>query len=98
MDDPKSVRAWIYNHRAQYGHYLAAEADYEKSFAVQTPPRLTDPLFSLGQMHEQKKDYAAIRDYERILDVNGHDYDDDVAETGRIREKLARLRKQAGEG
>ena len=50
-------------------------------------------------MHEQKKDWAAaIRDYERILEVNEHDYDDTVAETDRIREKIARLQKLAGEG
>ena len=72
-----------------------AEADYEKSFAIQSPPRLTDPLFSLEQMHEQRGDYAAaIRDYERILDVNAHDYDDDVAESERLREAIGRLRKR----
>ena len=76
-----------------------AEADYEKCFAMQSPPRLTDGLYSLEQMHEQKKDWAAaIRDYERILEVNESDYDDTVAETDRIREKIARLQKLAGEG
>ena len=72
-----------------------AEADYEKSFAIQSPPRLTDPLFSLEQLHEQRGDFAAaIRDYERILDVNEHDYDGDVAESERLREAIDRLRKR----
>lgn len=73
-----------------------AEADYEKCLAIQTPPRLTDGLHSLAQLHEQNKDYAAaIRDYERIIEVNENDYGDYVAETDRIKEEITRLQKLA---
>ena len=95
----KSPDAWqAYCGRAdrikKLGMTDQAEADYEKCFAMQAPPRLTDGLFSLAQMHEQRGDYAAaIHDYERILDVNENDYGDYVAETDRVREEVARLKK-----
>ena len=98
---PDAWQAWCSraDRIKKLGMWDEAEADYEKCFAMQSPPRLTDGLYSLEQMHEQKKDWAAaIRDYERILEVNESDYDDTVAETDRIREKIARLQKLAGEG
>ena len=43
---------------------------YRKAMEVQSRPRLTDPLYSLAQMHEQAGDYAAAAaDNEEILIV-----------------------------
>ncbi len=95
----KSPDAWqAYCGRAdrikKLGMTDQAEADYEKCFAMQAPPRVTDGLYSLAQIHEQKKDYAAaIRDYERILRVNETDYGDYTAETDRLKEQIKRLEK-----
>lgn len=50
------------------GRYEEALADYEKCFTIQTPPRLTDGLHSMAQLHELLKDYAAaVSDRERII-------------------------------
>ena len=95
---PDAWQAWCgrADRIKKLGMWDQAEADYEKCFSMQSPPRLTDGLYSLAQMHQQKRDWAAaIRDYERILDVNEHDYGDCVAETDRIKEEIARLRKLA---
>ena len=51
------------------GLIAEAEADYERSYAMQEKPRLSDPLYSLAQLHEGRGDYAAaIRDRERIIE------------------------------
>lgn len=95
----KSPDAWqAYCSRAdrikKLGMVDEAEADYEKCFAIQAPPRLTDGLDSLAQMHEQRGDYAAaIQDYERILQVIETDYGDCVAETDRVKTEIARLER-----
>ena len=97
----KSPDAWqAYCSRAdrvkKLGMWDKAEADYEKCFAMQAPPRLTDGLYSLAQLHEQKKDYAAaIRDYERILETDRQDYGDYPAEADLVRDEIARLRRLA---
>lgn len=50
------------------GRYEEALADYEKCFAIQAPPRITDGLHSMAQLHELLEDYpAAIQDRERII-------------------------------
>lgn len=50
------------------GRYQEAMADYEKCFVMQEPPRLTDGLHSMAQVHELMGDYnAAIRDRQRII-------------------------------
>ena len=50
------------------GRYEDALADYEKCFVIQKPPRLTDGLHSMAQIHELLGDYdAAINDRERII-------------------------------
>lgn len=69
----KSPNAWqAYCSRAdrykKIGLVQEAIADYEKSFAMQTPPRLTDGLYSLVQIYEGANEYTkAIETYERIL-------------------------------
>ena len=95
---PDAWQAWCgrADRIKKLGMWDQAEADYEKCFAMQAPPRITDGLYSLAQMHEQKKDYAAaIRDYTRILEVNEQDYGDDTAETDRLKAEIARLRRLA---
>ena len=69
----KSPNAWqAYCSRAdrykKIGLVQEAIADYEKCFAIQTPPRLTDGLYSLVQIYEGNNEYdKAIKTYERIL-------------------------------
>lgn len=58
------------------GRYEEALADYEKCFTIQSPPRLTDGLHSMAQLHELLKDYAAaIDDRERIIRCLHDEYD-----------------------
>ena len=50
------------------GRYEEALADYEKCFVMQEPPRITDGLYSMAQVHERMGDYnAAICDRQRII-------------------------------
>lgn len=69
----KSPDAWqAYCSRAdrykKIGLVQEAIADYEKCFEMQTPPRLTDGLYSLAQMYEGNNEYEkAIEMYRRIL-------------------------------
>ena len=50
------------------GRYEEALADYEKCFVIQKPPRISDGLHSMAQLHELMGDYAAaIDDRERII-------------------------------
>ncbi|MBQ9460047.1 MAG: helix-turn-helix domain-containing protein [Oscillospiraceae bacterium] len=77
-----------------------AEADYEKSMELQASPRLTDPLFSLAQMHELAGEYEkAIRDNERIVEVLAKDFDttngEEVDARRREIERLRALMKKA---
>ena len=57
------------------GRYEEALADYEKCFDMQEPPRLTDGLHSMAQVHERMGDYdAAIRDRQRIIKCLREEY------------------------
>lgn len=50
------------------GHYEEALADYEQSFVMQKPPRISDGLYSRAQLFKQLQRYPeAIRERERIL-------------------------------
>lgn len=96
----KSPDAWqVYCERAdrlkKLGMIEEAMADYEHCFAMQNPPRITDGLYSLAQMHESRKEYqAAITDYERIIQCIREDYNPEPnAETARLEEEIRRLQK-----
>ena len=96
----KSPNAWqVYCERAdrmkKLGMTKEAMADYERCFSMQNPPRITDGLYSLAQMHESMGEYqAAIADYERIIQCIKDDYDPDPnAETARLTEEIHRLEK-----
>ncbi len=98
----KSPNAWqVYCDRAdrlkKLGMYEAAMADYEYCFTMQKPPRITDGLYSLEQMHENRKDYeAAITDYRRIIQCIAEDhYPEPNAESERLEEEIKRLHKLA---
>lgn len=76
------------------GRYEEALADYEKCFVMQSPPRLTDGLHSMAQLHEILGDYAAaIEDRERIIKclrdehgtVSGEGIDSQKREIERLR-------------
>ena len=57
------------------GRYQEAIADYEKCVAMQEPPRITDGLYSLAQVHELLGDYdAAINDRQRIIKCLKEEY------------------------
>lgn len=96
----KSPNAWqAYCNRAdrykKIGLMQEAMADYEKCFEMQTPPRLTDGLYSLIQMYEKAGEYQkAIETYERILkclkEEHGQVYG---AEEESCRKEIARLQK-----
>ena len=98
----KSPDAWqVYCERAdrlkKLGMYEAAMADYEQCFTMQKPPRITDGLYSLAQMHEGRRDYkAAIADYRRIIQCIAEDHNPEPnAESERLEEEIKRLRKLA---
>lgn len=57
------------------GRYEEALADYEKCFVIQEPPRITDGLHSLAQLHELLGDFdAAIEDRRRIIKCLKEEY------------------------
>ena len=98
----KSPNAWqVYCDRAdrlkKLGMYEAAMTDYEHCFTMQKPPRITDGLYSLEQMHESQKDYkAAIDDYRRIVQCIAEDYNPEPnAESERLEGEIKRLQKLA---
>lgn len=98
----KSPNAWqVYCDRAdrlkKLGMYEAAMTDYEHCFTMQKPPRITDGLYSLEQMHESQKDYeAAIDDYRRIIQCIAEDYNPEPnAESERLEGEIKRLQKLA---
>ena len=77
--------------------YEAAMADYEYCFTMQMPPRITDGLYSLAQMHESQKDYeAAITDYRRIIQCIAEEHNTEPnAESERLEGEIKRLQKLA---
>ena len=81
------------------GRYEEALADYEKCFDMQEPPRLTDGLHSMAQVHERMGDYdAAIRDRQRIIKClreeyktfSGEEIDSQKREIERLERKMRR--------
>lgn len=57
------------------GRYEEALADYEKCFTMQEPPRITDGLYSMAQVHELLGDFdAAIEDRKRIIKCLREEY------------------------
>ena len=81
------------------GRYEEALADYEKCFDMQEPPRLTDGLHSMAQVHERMGDYdAAIRDRQRIIKClreeyktfSGEEIDSQKREIERLERKIQR--------
>ncbi len=93
---PDRWQAWCdrADRMKKLGFTAEAEADYEKSMAIQSAPRLTDPLYSLAQMHELSGAYdKAIDDNERILRVLADDYGTTDGESAdSLRREIERLR------
>ncbi|MGL4799907.1 MAG: helix-turn-helix domain-containing protein [Cellulosilyticaceae bacterium] len=57
------------------GMTAQALEDYEISFTIQEPPRISDGLYSLAQMHEWMGDYkSAIQDRKRIIQCLKEDF------------------------
>ncbi len=57
------------------GRYAEALADYEKCFTMQEPPRISDGLYSMAQVHEFLGDYdAAMEDRKRIIKCLKEEY------------------------
>lgn len=78
------------------GRYEEALADYEKCFEMQTPPRITDGLHSMAQVHELLGDFdGAIRDRQRIIKclkeeyktVSGEEVDSQKREIERLKDR-----------
>lgn len=80
------------------GRYQEALADYEKCFAIQEPPRVTDGLHSLAQLHELLGDYsAAIEDRKRIMKCLKEEYHTFSGESvEKQKREIERLRKKNG--
>ena len=99
-DYPARWQAWCdrADRVKKLGDVAQAETDYEKSFAVQSAPRFTDPLFSLAQLHEAAGEYEkAIRDNERIIETLASDYGTtDGEEVDARRRDVERLRALQG--
>lgn len=78
------------------GRYEEAIADYEKCFAIQKPPRISDGLYSLAQVHEQLGDYdAAIHDRQRIIKCLKEEYQTFSGESiDSQKREIERLRKR----
>lgn len=96
----KSPNAWqAYCSRAdrykKIGLVQETIADYEKCFEMQTPPRLTDGLYSLVQMYVKSNDYGkAIEAYERILKCLREEHGQVFGtEEEFCRKEIARLKK-----
>ena len=57
------------------GRYQEALANYERSFTMQEPPRISDGLYSMAQVHELLGDFdAAIEDRQRIIKCLKEEY------------------------
>lgn len=78
------------------GRYEEALADYEKCFEIQEPPRLTDGLHSLAQLHEiLGRLEEAVHDRQRIIKCLKEEYHTfsgaEIEEQKREIERLKRL-------
>ena len=70
-----------------------ALSDYERAFEIQTPPRLTDPLYSIEQLHELRGEYdRAAEAFERIVKCLREEYETPSAEEERLLREIERLR------
>ncbi len=81
------------------GRYQEALTDYERSFAMQEPPRIADGLYSMAQVHELLGDYdAAIDDRKRIIKCLKEEYNTVSGESvdGQKRE-IERLKRRKAE-
>ncbi len=81
------------------GRYEEALADYEKCFYMQEPPRISDGLYSLAQLHEQLGDYeAAIYDRQRIIKCLKEEFHTLSGESiDQQKREIERLRKRRGQ-
>lgn len=77
------------------GKYHEALADYENCFLIQKPPRITDGLHSMAQLHELLGDYtAAINDRERLIKCLQEEYNTFSGEgINSQKREIARLKK-----
>ncbi len=81
------------------GRYEEALADYEKCFTMQEPPRISDGLYSMAQVHELLGDYdAAVEDRKRIIKCLREEYNTFSGESidGQKRE-IERLKRRRAE-
>ena len=78
------------------GRYQEALADYEECFVMQEPPRVSDGLYSMAQLHERLGDLdGAIRDRERILQCLKEEYQTGSGEeVEKQREEIRRLKRE----
>lgn len=78
------------------GRYEEALADYEKCFTMQEPPRISDGLHSMAQVHEFLGDFdAAVRDRQRIIKCLQEEYDVFSGESiDEQRREIERLKKR----
>lgn len=81
------------------GRYEEALVDYEKCFTMQEPPRISDGLYSMAQLHERLGDLdGAIRDRERILQCLKEEYQTCSGEEVEAqRQEIRRLKKEKTE-
>lgn len=78
------------------GRINDALGDYERAFEIQTPPRLTDPLHSIAQLHELSGEYEeAAKVLERIVKCLREEYETPSAEEERLVREIERLRGMA---
>ena len=76
-ENPGTWQVWCSraDRMKKLGRYEEALADYEKCYAVQTPPRLIDGLYSRAQLLEQLGRYAeAAAERRRIIAVLAEEY------------------------
>lgn len=99
-ENPDTWQVWCSraDRMKKLGKYNEALADYERSYAVQSSPRLIDGLYSRAQLFEQLGRYAeAAAERRRIINVLAEEYgsteglwiDHQKNEAARL-EKLAR--------
>ncbi|MCI9337551.1 MAG: helix-turn-helix domain-containing protein [Lachnospiraceae bacterium] len=80
------------------GRYEEALADYEKCFEMQEPPRISDGLYSMAQLHERLGDFqAAVRDRQRIIKCLREEYETYSGESiDEQKREIERLKRRSG--